>query len=193
MRIQASEVKVSDPRFPIKNRTWKYLAPCLRKYGDHFEKRIASVFKVGLGLDDVSVTNKSMNPVIFILIDSRQKPTNFISFLKWLKEHEAYVTDYVYGESKLSALHMVVIGLPAEYTETYAKFLQGKYSEMYTPEDIETLFTKKPEMRGIFRKDKPSLKAFVKELNKKFGVTETIDSWKGEVDFPPDMTEEIFD
>jgi hypothetical protein len=197
MKIQIGEVLMGkvDHGIPVNNRTWKYLTPCLKSYGHEFEQRYNSVFKLALGLGDLVFMDNEhrYEKHLFILLDSRIWPKNFVSFLNWIRGQECYQDDYVYGDIKKSPCHMVVIKIPDQYTPSFEKFLQGKYSEMFTLADIDSFFGKHPETKKVLTKDNLYRIKFVRNLNKLFGTTLRTIDYEGELDLPPNQKEEYFE
>lgn len=197
MKIQIGEIimgKVGQ-KLPLHNKTLKYLTPCLKKYGIDFEQMYNSVFKIALGIGDIIIIDqeKKYEQHLFILLDTRLYPKNFIVFLDWIKEQEFYEDDYVYGDIKKSPCHMIVIKIPEEYTDSLDKFLEGKYSEMFSTQDIDELFYKHPDQVKVLKKDHNYKIRFVHTLNKLFVSTVIPDEYDGELDLPPNKQDEIFE
>lgn len=196
MKIQISEVIsgeiVKQFKPPIRNRTFTYLLPCLREYGEEFLTMYASVLKLAIGLKDVAIGDQYQQH-LFILIDSRIYKKKFLPFLYWIREQEYYQDDYVFGDIKISPCHMIVIKIPANHVESIIKFSQGKYSEMYSQLKIEELFFKYPEVQKILTKDRVYRIKFVRNLNKEFNTTLNTDDYEGELDKAPVMQEEYFE
>lgn len=197
MKIQLSEIIMGkvNQTLPIKNKTLKYLTPCLRKYGDEFARHYNLVFKVAIGLGDMMIIDeeKRYEQHLFILIDTRIKPKNFVTFLDWIREEYYYQDDYVYDDIKKSPLHMVIVKIPEEYTQSFEKFTSGKYSEMYAIEDIDTLFSKHPEAKLVLTKDQSYKVRFVRRLNRLYSTTLKPEDYSGELDLPPTKEEEYFE
>ena len=197
MKIQLSEIIMGKVNqiLPIRNRTFTYLTPCLIKYGNDFVQRYNLVFKVAIGLGDMMIIDedRKYEQHLFILIDTRIKSKNFVTFLDWIREEHYYQDDYVYGDIKKSPLHMIVVKIPEEYTQSFEKFTSGKYSEMYTIEDIDTLFSKYPEAKLVLTKDRTYKVRFVRRLNRLYNTEVKPDEYIGELDLPLNKEEEYFE
>ena len=184
------------------NRTWKYLYPCLRSYGSTLKGYLNSVFKIAVGIGDSNVEMESN--CIYILIDTNVHGTgvsieqyreNISNFLDWIRLQP-------------SEKHMVAIRIPKEFHRTYARFMSGKYSDMYSKDQIEDYFqyisipdkkleAEKNEVlqvtRAVLKKSKAYLPTFVSKVNADFGTTCVEDDLAtSEFDYPPMKQEEIF-
>lgn len=197
------------------NRTWKYLYPCLRSYGSTLKGYLNSVYKLAVGIGDSNVEMESN--CIYILFDTNVHGTgvtveqyreNISNFLEWVRFQSFYIRDYVFEGINSSEKHMLVLRIPKEFHRSYARFMSGKYSEMYTPDQIEEYFQfvslpdKKIESdkneklqvtRAILKKSKAYLPTFVSKVNEDFGTTcEEEDLVTSEFDYPLIQEEEIF-
>lgn len=197
MQIQIGEILMgkAGQKLPIQNKTLKYLTPCLIKYGNDFRQMYSSVFKIALGIGDMLIMDqeKKYEQHLFILIDTRLYPKQFVAFLNWVRDQFFYEDDYVYGNIRATSCHMVVIRIPEEYTQSISKFIEGKYSEMFSSQDIEELFQKYPDTAKVFKKDHNYRIKFVKKLNRMYGTTVTTEEYSGEVELPPTKKEEFFE
>lgn len=124
------------------NRTRKYLLPLVKMYGDDFVFRINSLFKVAVGIGDIAVERCGfkMETHLFLLVDSKFKPSIFNATLEKIRQHASYEDDYVYGNVVKSRFHMIVIKVPEKYIPTLQSFKDGKFSKMYSIEDVKKLF-----------------------------------------------------
>lgn len=194
------------------NRTWLYLYPSLRFYGDELMVKLGSFFKLAVGVGDVNYQKKGN--CIFILFhlelpfsDRRLEKykQDFANFLSWLSYKPYYVGDYVYNEAE--SQHMVVIKLPKSVDSAYLDFVAGRYSKMYTDKQVDYFFhiedSREPgvdvrnkrfdKVRKVFKKDKEVLVEFVKEVNTRFKTNVPIEKFeKADIDYPPNKEEEIF-
>lgn len=191
MKIQLSEIlegKAKGP-FPIENKTLLYLSPCMRHYGEEFVERYKPVFKIALGISD-RFLKEDFTDHIFILLYSGIKPKLFIDFLDWVRGQEYYGTDYVFGDMRVSPLHMLVLKCPEGYMQ---KFQLGKYSQMYSMNQIEEWFKKRPELKKVLLKSEGYHEEFVALINKRFNTDLLPEEYNGEYDFPPDLNKESFE
>lgn len=194
------------------NRTWLYLYPSLRFYGDDLVERLGKFFKLAVGVGDVNYSKKGN--CIFILFHMElpfadraleKYRKDFSEFLSWLSYKPYYVTDYVYNEKEQQ--HMVVIKLPKAMDSAYLDFVAGRYSNMYTDKQVDHFFEitkgldpgtnirneRYLKVRKIFKKDKLELAKFVNKVNEEFKTNVSIEKFeKADIDFPPKKEEEIF-
>ena len=196
------------------NKTWKYLYPCLKHYGPELYQHLSGFFKIAVGVKDKNNPIKENEINIYILFDTNIIMINdrdisaykakFNTFLNWIKYQPFYTDDYIYEGN----LHMVVIKLPNKHKETYKKFVQGLYSEMYTEVERNEYFRflnltnkeKEKEMndkishtRGVLSKSSNLLLPFVSRINNEFNTHLSVEELKHiELDFPPKLQEEIF-
>lgn len=179
------------------NKTTKYLTPCLAEYGLDFKNKLDAVTKLAIGIGDMVLVDKNvlLEKHIFILVDTKANPTSFINFLNYIKSQSYYEDDYVFDDVSKGRKHMIVISIPDKYTRTIHKFKENKYSEMYSEEEVEKLFANKP-IKKVFIKDHNYKVEFVKEINSTYNMTGKhklkVEEWDGELDFPIDLKEEIF-
>lgn len=200
------------------NKTWLYLYPCLKYYGEDLRNHLNSFLKIGAGISDhnLNIDNGSNN--IFILFDLEPKlPTprdsenykeNFNKFLDWLRYQYFYVTDYVFEELKHSGKHMIVLKIPHIHDKALISYIQGRYSEMYSEKEVNSYFTfvtiqnkdkeaiknaRIKKTRNVLLKNKEILPDFVKEVNEKYKSEVTLEDFtNAELDFPPTLEEETF-
>ena len=126
-----------------KNKTRKYLMPCLKGYGEHYANFISSVFKLAVGIHDTIIEDTPIkgNGCIFILTDMHPGSTAYLNFLGYIKEHMSYVADYCFEpDIDGSTKRMFILRIPMQYENAYEMFIKGKYGDMFTEKEIEHLF-----------------------------------------------------
>lgn len=198
------------------NRTWKYLYPCLRSYGSTLKSYLNTLYKLSVGIGDYNIDVEEQL-CIYILIDTNivtpqtslvNYRENIASFLDWFRFQPFFVADYLFDSEEGKEKHMLVIKIPNSHIKTYQKFIKGKYSEMYSSKEILEYFpyisldnkeievkinNKAKIIRSILNKKSDYLPVFQKQLNEEFGVNCSLNDLKDhELDFPPDLKEEIF-
>lgn len=198
------------------NRTWKYLYPCLKYYGEDLMEKLASFFKIAIGVGDMSL-EKNVGNCLFILVDTRlpindknnqNYRINFEKFLDWVSYKPYYVTDYIFEDLNESEKHMIVIKLPEKYDFSYLDFVRGRYSKMYTKKEINIFFNlvnipdkavekvrniRVQNTRSILLKDSDYVQTFCDIVNNDFNEHVTPYQYKdAELDYPPKLEEEIF-
>lgn len=197
MKIQIGQVyldAVTNEKIPYPNKTKKYLLPCFKDYGEEFVKKINNVFKVAVGIGDIIVKNRgiSYEKHIFVLIDINIAHSFFCDFLYWIREQPMYENDYTFGDLRKSTYHMIVIKLPEKYYETFHMFKEGKYSKMFDRETLHKFFDTYPSIKKVLLKDHNYNIHFVPKFNEKYNLNIPIESWQGELDFPPTEVGEVF-
>lgn len=181
------------------NRTLRYLVPALKYYGDTFKTKFNLVYKLAFGVYDALVegTHLEGQKNLYVLVDRTVRPDLFKNFSDWIKYQEYYVTDYVYDTLERGRLQMFVIAFPYELSDAYDKFCKGKYSLMYTKEEINLYFKDSGDMQNIFYKRDIAIPNFVRQVKETFGSTTIIDpedlrKKRYELDLPPTKKEEFF-
>lgn len=181
----------------------KFLVPALESYGSVFAHKYSQAYKLGAGIFDLSLTGMphfEEKKHIFILFNKSMYTSHFMSFLNWLKNQEYYVTDYEAPSlNRNFEYHMIVIDFPFELHSAYNNFLEGKYSKMYTSEQITQFFGKahlKESCEILLRKEN-AVGEYLQKIKKIYGdsvelsVNDVIVN-DHEVEFPYVNEEEIF-
>lgn len=199
-KIVNTEMDIIVGRLYI-NRTVKYLVPGLGFYGPTLKTKLNLVFKLAFGIHDTLLTGSHLEGQknIYILIDKLVRPDLFQNFMDWVKHQEYFVTDYVYDSilEAHSRKHMIVLAYPPSMGDAYDKFLLGKYSKMYTKQEITSYFAEesKIETRQVLVKTVHAKHRFVSLIKATFNTQLEeqdflIGSW--EFDLPPNEEEEYF-
>lgn len=176
------------------NKTRRFLLPCLRAYGDHFVNMLSHMSKMAVGINDQHLKDfKLGDRYIFVLIDKGTSDSQYERFQNYCREHESYVTDYSFGPSIDSDEKMFVYKIPQKFEYAYDKFIQGKYSEMFEPKEIEVLFKGKLVETQILTKDPHAMYNLVQSIHKEFGTdVETPTENIIEYELPINKAEEMF-
>lgn len=179
-----------------KNKTSQYLLPCLLEgYDKIFSMKLKEMFILGCGLGDNSIIN---NPnfnftdkrPIFILIDKISAKRKSEDFIYWVRYQLYFIKDY--PMDLIGRAHMLILDFPEKYSNAYDKFLEGKYSEMFTKADIENMFSKDTEEYKILVRDKSLIPIFAEKLRKTFEL-KTLreeDLTEVELEFPYTVNQE---
>lgn len=187
-----------------KNKTWGYLLPCLKEYGQTFESKFNKFFKLGYGIHDTLLDGAEIvnDKAIFIMIDTKYKPEDFKETLNWFKFHESYITDYCpEADIRTARKHILVLRIPPEYGLAYNKFVEGRYGEMYLEEDISILFSIsdksniRQEYIDVIKRDKKAKDLFIKKVKAEYNAEISLDDIernKMTLDLPLKRTEEMF-
>lgn len=183
------------------NRTVRYLVPGLGFYGPTLKTKLNLVFKLAFGIHDTLLEGSHLEGQknIFILVDKLVRPELFQNFMDWVKHQEYFVTDYTYDAimESHSRKHMIVLAYPPSMGDCYDKFLLGKYSKMYTKQEITSYFAEesKIETRQVLVKTVHAKHRFISLIKATFNTQLEeqdflIGSW--EFDLPPNEGEEYF-
>lgn len=168
-------------------KTGRFLKPCLRKYGVEFSSKLSKIFKLAYGIGDMLI-KKSYEKHIFILCDISKCTDFFKDFLEYFRRQDYYETDYAADHILYGKYHMLVIKIPKEWLDKLPLFQEGKYSKMYSKEEIKELHE---QDRLVVIKDKNYRFEFVKKVNEQFGTKlkeEELDK-DAELEIPPNIDE----
>lgn len=190
------------------NKTWRFLAPALKYHGEEFILKFNSMMKLAVGIHDTVLDDSTVSEDnnIYVLVDKNVDYKSFLNFISYVKYEDYYVDSYSYDEIVNPRKIMIILKLPEGFDKTYYSFLQGKYSEMYSKEEIKKLFnnqiTGKAKNQQSYidyeiitktgdRAKKQFLENLNLELGNHFNLTEE-DLQKMEWEFPLKKKEEIF-
>ena len=116
--------------------------------------------------------------------------------MTWLKYQGQVVADYPYDNAEGSRKHMFVLLVPNRYHSAYDRFIEGKYSEMYTDEQMSILFNDKNHTPAlsVFNKTKEAKNKFTDNIHVSFGIpyADIEIMPEAELDFPIQKIKEIF-
>jgi hypothetical protein len=189
------------------NKTWKYLLPCIKEYGPLFSSKIATVFKLAVGVGDAFLDSEDITSkrAIYLLLDKKVQPAKFILFMDWIQNQPYYMFDYSFDDVLKGRRHILVIEVPEMYHNSYDYFMEGRYSEMYSSKEIRKLFGKYDndnkystiwvEARETMLRSPELRKPFIEKLKENFGNSldiKEIDLHDAELDLPIVKGEEIF-
>lgn len=129
-------------------------------------------------------------------INKQTGHTLFMKFLAYCRKFSGHVDDYWIKDG-----HCIVFKVPKKFSNSYKKFLQSKYSEMYTKEQIKLLGYKLSYEQGgekrinyiaaVLLRDKEwGLKKLAKEIYDRFGTDVTPEAPQ-EYDLPWQSKEEF--
>jgi len=189
------EIKIGQT---VENKTIKYLLPSLKYLGNDFKAKFNLIHPLAFGVHDVLLdgTHFEGQKLIYILIDKLVKPNSFNSFLSWIKLQPFYALDYAFDNMQTGRMHMVAISYPEKLADAYDKFIQGKYSKMYSKEEVNLFFTENREAaRNIINKTDDTGRVHVNNLNHMYNSNITLKDLLhegGEHDFPPQKHKEVF-
>ena len=161
--------------------------------------KIKEIFIIGCGLGDMSLEN---NPdfifldkyPIYLLLDRFVGKRKTEDFIYWLKYQSYFLKEY--PMDLVGRAHMVVIDLPEKYYLSYDKFSEGKYSEMFSKDQINRLFSIESKEYKVLMKDRTILPQFAMQLINLFELKDLNPSeiQESELELPYTLTmeEEFF-
>ena len=157
-----------------KNKTLLYLVPALNYYGPTLKLKINSISKLGFGIFDTLLEGSYLENQknIYMLIDKLVDAKKAQDFIRWIKLQEYYVTDYEPNalNTTYQREHMIVLAFPTQLQDCYDKFLKGKYSKMYTKEELGTFFDSKVEALNVLSRTKHAQNNFKNIIKEHFDV-----------------------
>lgn len=177
------------------NRTRNYLIPILKEYGAGFASKYNETYKIFTGVHDTLMDGSPLihDRCFYIVLDKMFKPKQYDEFMDYIRNQPYYVADYC-PEANIykSRLHTVVIKVPDNYINAFDMFIQGKYSLMYSTEEIQKLFANNPKVKEVLLRSNGLKKAYVDSVNEYFCTTfEESNLNHREFDLPPMCEEEI--
>lgn len=180
-----------------RNKTWRYLLPCLRGHGQHFIDLVNEVMKLAVGVHDTLLDGSPMSQSrnVYILCDKKERERFFYRFLDYARRQNYYVTDYCPDSNIKSRKHMVVIKVPAHYNGAYDHFLKGEYSKMYSKRELEILFgmpTRRDDYQ-VLAQTTDAMQDFIAVVAREYGtILQPKDLIGAEYDLPLKRCEEVF-
>lgn len=188
------------------NKTAKFLWPVIKEY-QGIMSIFNSLFKLAIGIGDIILTECkiSLERHLVIIVDTNftiytdenedrkvrsDYGVNFKESITLLRNHECFLMDYPYDDIDTGRIHVIVIKIPDQYHEAYAKYIEGKFSQMFTKEEKNLLFIdKKPLL--VLNKDEKYKIEFVEGLNKEYGTKVDPYTFDGELEKPINEEEEL--
>jgi len=178
------------------NKTWKYLLPCLKDYGITFESKYNSLFKFAAGIHDTALDGSDLEnqKLIYVLIDKKYKPKITYNIMDYMDNQDFCIANYAFDDLEEGRKHMFIFEIPEKYHDAYDEFLKGRYSSMYTPDEIQRLFpSETSEARQVFDRTDEAIDRMIRNVKNSFGTTITKKDLVGaELDFPIEKVKEIF-
>jgi len=178
-----------------KNKTWNYLAPCLRFFGNDFMSKFSKIRLFGIGLADGMCLAQHEGKCLYLMVDTKYQERFAEQFIEFCSLQDYFVRDYSPSKINNPRRHMIVLELPKRLHKTYDAFVAGKYSKMFTEKQVEKLFTngERREFGKVLKKDMECLKTHVDNINKEFGTTlNYYECLHHDYDLPPQAHEELF-
>lgn len=115
------------------NKTRLYLAPCMEWYGEEVFNEINKLNYFMCGIN----THEYARYRVYYIIDINTKIDFFTNagMNTMLASHTIY-------DSEQSLFKRISLWIPKSMYQAYDNFIQGKYSQMYTPKQLDQIFKK---------------------------------------------------
>ena len=176
------------------NKTKQFLVPGLRLYGDVFKTKLGGdLFKLAYGIHDMLLEGSEIleeQRPVFIMCDKAVNGAKTWKTIEWFMKQDYYITDYSCDFTSIPRRHMLVLKYPEILSNTYDKFLEGKYSEMYSKEQIELLFPDKEAIPyKVLTKSISYMPTFISKVEEVFDVRieDKTPYTESELEFPISM------
>jgi len=196
--------KVSiNPNNKFNNRTYHYLYPSIKFYDSNTLSNLNSlnISAVTLG-DNLYNESYTTNRHFYFTCYTKANNNLYYKALNYLKNTDYFKDEYPQGNI-IGDYRTIIYQMPDILNKDIIElFISGRYSEMYTPKQIEYAFSKTLKLNSgasiynpiykILLKEENYKKIFSKIIAKDFKVDENIT--KGidiEYDYPPRLISEI--
>lgn len=133
-------MEIKNEKFNINN-TYRFIFPILRMYGFDYMSHMASMYKQGVFIDDITYPNPSNKDRLYIVVNTSLSKTiaEDINFF----EKQSYVPKIyihsIHRHTKAPIRMVVVFDMPLKYNNIFNKFIKGEYY-MFEPNDVNTFF-----------------------------------------------------
>ena len=176
------------------NKTYKYLYPIIKSFGETFLVKHSSLWKLATGIYDDSFNGKYEDDrLLFVLYDKKHKPKLFENVLQYFKYQDYYHSDYAYDDITHGRMHMVVFKIPEKYNDTYDYFRKSQYSFMYSEKETNELFKATEKGVDVMYRTEEAYTRMIAITKNSFNVDVTKNDLIGfELDFPLENVKEIF-
>lgn len=161
----------------LKNRTQFYLGRTTNLYPKSYMTFFETIKSqaVGYFCDDVlwRKHNKEKKPVLFLVVNTKNLNSVFMGFLKSTRKSSWYVDDYVL---ELNSKHVFCFKVLPMFYHAFEMFMESKYSQMYTDQDLKNLgikkFTNVKEnvLYALLKKTEYGLAVFKVSLQNRFNL-----------------------
>ena len=177
------------------NKTWKFLIPTLKSYGETFLAKYSPLWKLSAGIYDASFEGKDEDEkLIYVLFDKLHKAAVFENILQFFKYQEYYHTDYAFDDLETGRMHMIVFKVAPEWHNAYDAFRKSEYSMMFNDKQIDFLFKNaNTDALAILTRQPSAYNRMITNIDTSFGSKVTkYDLLGAELDFPLENVKEIF-
>ena len=197
------------------NRTYKYLSPSMKLYGEEFVTKIKLLKGVCCGIQDFGFNldkdSRVFDNNIYYVFDINgefifgkysaieKSRKDFFHIISWLREQPYYVQDYPLDSGRNESKHVIVLQLPLPLLDN---FLKGNYTNLYSKDIIDKIINKtikvlKTEeinpVYAVLTKSPEYQEEYLRQLNSDFNTTLTLKDigHHDQYDIPPLLKNEI--
>ena len=177
------------------NKTWKFLIPTVKSYGETFLAKYSPLWKLSAGIYDASFEGQHKDEkLIYILFDRLHKPALFDNIIEYFRFQQYYYMDYAFDDLETGRMHMIVFKIAPEWYDAYDAFKKSEYSQMYNQKQIEYLFhNSNTDAMAILTRQPSAYERMILNIKTSFGTDVTKNDLMGaELDFPLENVKEIF-
>jgi len=177
------------------NKTWKFLVPTVKSYGETFLAKYSPLWKLGAGVYDASFEGQDEDEkLIYVLFDKFHKAAIFENVLQYFRYQAYYHTDYAFDDLETGRMHMIVFKIAEEWYDAYDAFRRSEYSMMYNEKQIEFLFhNANTDALAILTRQPSAYERMIINIKTSFNSRVTKHDLLGaELDFPLENVKEIF-
>lgn len=197
------------------NRSYKYLSPCMKLYGEEFITKMRLLCGLAIAIQDFGYNTTPESRIfennIYYVIDTNGEYTfgkhinvekskiDFFMVISWLRQQDFYVRDYPLDSGKSGSQHIIVLKLPLDLI---GKFINGDYANLYDKHTLDLIVPKTVKVirteelnpvYAVLSKDDSYLPTYLKQLNDEYNTRLTVDDIKHhtQFDIPPLPKNEI--
>jgi hypothetical protein len=218
IRFNERPLLIPKPGTIINNRTRKYLAPSLLLYDTEFVKRIRQLSILSFGIEiyhnNPQLIFDSNYLILLVDINGKVKNNQYINIklgrlaskqaIDYIKTHRSFISLTPVNNATESLFYLKVLLPTVVNAEIIRDFIAGRYSNLYTKNQIEMLFPKHVvsnnikvlnQIYQILHKQKEYRKIFIHKINQDFKGSYKDDFIlpDAELDYPPVLHSEVFE
>jgi hypothetical protein len=184
------------------NRTASYLYPSIKFYESDLTRAILRTAPTAVAIEDVTYLNDTSH-ALFYTTNISNRHSIYVEALEEIKKSKYFIDEY-YQDDPLGTYRTYILSLPEILNKNIiTDFIEGKYSKLYTPKQVEYLIEPTTKIKDriyknpiyhILMKNQEHRKHFMLSLERDFKVKtkEIFDGTEDiELDYPPCRKSEI--
>ena len=196
------------------NNTYVLLSPIANEFSQETLQSLSKLEIKCWAIGDVNYSirkkRKKLDTCFFILVDRngkfleekgrylnlKQGRLDFNKQIETIRKSKYFVSDYVWNYK--DDRHMIVLEIPKKYNDSFINFISGKYSKMFTEQQLLHLKikdSKNSTRLSIFTRDKQFVPRFQNVLNEYYGTNVQLEdeiAEHSEIFLPFIPTREVF-